>query len=568
MRQPSNSRQGFARGLPGTRLSLLLMAGLTGLVGAGCGPERGVEHAPARPLAEQSATLVSAGANPTVRPRFTWVPATTPPATHWVNNVTGDDNRATPTASAPWKTIHKAITTAPAGAVIYVQNSGTPYQEHVRLERSGSPSAPFILVGVPHGTNAGLPEWRDATGTGGHQVRFSASYWIVKGFIFDKSNSTHNGCVTLAAVSSNNALLEVECRNARGSPGEQAIFVSGADNLVRKCKSHDNRATNCTDNCDIHGFMVGQSAKRVVLQQNESWNNSGDGLQCSGSDASATLVDPEDIWIEDNRFHHNREQGIDIKSCNRVTITGTAAVDGSKVYGGKDAAGTGAAMVLHYKARNILIEKTRFWDNGQGIGIGRDNVKPGVIVHDVQNVVIRRNVFFDFVSDTTTKKDGFGIQLFKVSNVDIYHNTFDNLPGGGVYVGFGAYTGNTANASSNVRVWNNIFRNNELWAIHWRSAYGPGFSSSHNLFYRSSGGAIFRIDDVTKNFTEWRQGTSQDTIGSSEKDPQFVADPRSNDYFTLSTSPARNTALDDSGQPRPCSGTQAPPDIGFKESCN
>jgi hypothetical protein len=554
--------------------TLALLAALA-IAGCGGGDEAEAPAATAAPTAstatvlaaptptvEQAALLVPAGADPAVRPDFSGVPAVTPPATHWVNNVIGDDNRSTPTASAPWKTIRKAIASAPAGAVIHVQNSGTPYREHVQLARAGTRAAPFQLIGVAHGGNTGLPEWRDVAGSTQPQLRFDASHWIVKGFIFDKRDSSYNGCVRMASGSSHNVLLELQCRNAHGAPGAHGIIVGGTDQLVRKSKSYDNVAGSCqpNGNCDIHGFLVPAGAKRVVLEQNEAWNNSGDGFQCSGSEVDVRLIDPEDVWVEDGRFHGNHEQSVDIKSCRRVTIAGTR-VDGSKFFDQM----RGGAMVVHYNAKNILIENTRFWGNLHGIAVGRDG-------WDVENVVIRRNVFFDFSNPSANRNEGWAVRLFKVKNVDIYHNTFDNIPNGGVFVGLGAYTGNTVNASTNVHVWNNIFRNVHAYAIRWNPAYGPGFASSHNIFYRPAGGAVFSINDAPKTFAQWKApvgngGSGQDTHGSREQDPRIVADPRVNDYFTRPGSPARNTALDNSGQPRPCAGAEAPPDIGFKESC-
>ncbi|RKG82748.1 hypothetical protein D7W79_01735 [Corallococcus exercitus] len=549
-------------GLLRTSCTFILTLLSMGVAAACAGPEAEPQDAEGRLLSQQSAALVtSAGADPAVRPGFSWVPAVTPPATHWVNNVTGDDSRVTPTESLPWRTINKAVGAAPAGSVIYVQNSGVPYREHVQLSRAGSATARFMLVGVPYGTHTDLPEWRDEIGVNQPQVKFTSSYWIVKGFLFNKVDSTHNSCVRMSG--SDNALIEVHCHGAHGVPAEHAISIAGSNQLVRKSKSYDNLATGCTSNCDLHGFRVGPGSKRIVLQQNEAWNNSGDGVQCMGSESDATLGDAEDVWIEDHRLHDNKEQAVDIKSCNRVTVAGTDGVDGSKFY----AQAPGGAMVIHFKARNILIEKTRFWNNSHGVNIGSYGTD-----HDTQNIVLRRNLFFDFTIDpaqpgTQSAPKGYGILMSKVTNVDIYHNTFDNMPGGGIYVGFAAWTGSLVNASSNVHIWNNIFNDVSLWAIKWRSAYGPGFSSKYNLYHRDAGAAVFDINHASKSFAAWKAESGQDTVGSSEQSPQFVTNPQANDYYTLSTSPARNAALDDTGQPRPCAGTQAPPDIGFKETC-
>jgi hypothetical protein len=66
----------------------------------------------------------------------------------------------------------------------------------------------------------------------------------------------------------------------------------------------------------------------------------------------------------------------------------------------------------------------------------------------------------------------------------------------------------------------------------------------------------------------WRTATGQDNA-SLESDPQFVANPVANDYYTKASSPARDSATPIAGYSvPPCPGKSVNvPDRGFRESC-
>jgi hypothetical protein len=141
-----------------------------------------------------------------------------------------------------------------------------------------------------------------------------------------------------------------------------------------------------------------------------------------GRDSAA----PNHITIESNRFHHDFENAVDLKTCDHV------AVRGNKIYGYRETVRTvtkrdprGAAIVTHMNADNILFEKNRLWDCTSAATMGAANGKLG-------NIVFRRNLVFDASAARPGMPDpyiGFGIYASHVSKeassrIEINNNTF------------------------------------------------------------------------------------------------------------------------------------------------
>jgi hypothetical protein len=215
----------------------------------------------------------------------------------------------------------------------------------------------------------------------------------------------------------------------------------------------------------IEGTNLTRSVETVRIEGNILKNNGGDGVQCLGvnDDAGAFGGDPIDIDIVDNRVQNDpgsspvEENGFDIKSCNRGSIRGRTPNPGealgqnSKIsellpttraldWGGGNFA-NGDAIVVHYHARNVLIQNTRMWNVCNGIVVGRNDA---TVQHKVQNVVIRRNLIFsqrykqssaNGAPQDADRCRGRGIQITNADNVDLYHNTLDGAPTTALQVG-------------------------------------------------------------------------------------------------------------------------------------
>ncbi len=458
--------------------------------------------------------------------------------------ITGSD--ANPgTASQPFRTINRAVQSLGAGQAAFV-HAGT-YDEHVAITgRDGTATAPIALVGAP---GEARPVVRGSQNTA--VIRLTRAYWRVEGLEVDGNGVQGNGIRVEGAH-------HVMVRNnvVRDGSGPSAIPVyNGAHdvgivgNKISNYKWYVSGARR-----DSHGIHILPDATRVLVQGNESTGNSGDGLQCTGvAEAGYGTANPTDVVIEDNRFHHNLENAVDIKSCSRITVRGGAA-DGSKFYGHRPADDTGsscagAAVVVHYNASQILIERNRLWDNGMGITVGRDDTL-------VTDVVIRHNVFF--ANTTALNGCGDGVRIAHARNVEISNNTFDGMPRSGIRVGADAYNTN----SESVTVFNNIVRNTANALDVWLPQ-APGFRSDRNVFFNTASTATVRKTGSSSTLAAWRSASGQD-LTSQVADPLFAADPRAADYYTAPGSPARDIALPLQSSTY-CGAGQ---DVGFLESCS
>lgn len=354
------------------------------------------------------------------------------------------------------------------------------------------------------------------------------------------------------------------------------------------------------------------SVERVYLDKNTFTNNGGDGVQCLGAapeEAYASPSDPKNIDMVDTKIMNSArtqanqaivENAFDIKSCQQVGIRGTAPTttggssQGSKMkeflptvknYDWGPTANShtnnsdGAAIVVHYNARKVLVEYNRIWNACNAISVGRSDKK-------VNDVVIRRNMIFglrhnqaqfDGSTDDALRCKGKAVQITNADNVDIHHNTIDDVPDAGIQVGDPNLADTPATLPNNVDIWNNIVRLSNTIGTglrYWISLpkIGNNVDSDYNLFWHKGGGGAdveyskhFRIGSTNHDLTYWRNTGQRDTTRATNlvwADPQFVADPLTNDYYTLSSSPARDGALNNVGAP--ACGT---PDIGFLESC-
>jgi hypothetical protein len=504
--------------------------------------------------------------------------------------LTGSDSNAGTTLTAAWRTPAKAVATLIAGQTACV-HAGTYDVSSLAPSHSGTATAPIGLVAAAGETR---PVLRAATD--GSLLEFGPrdAYWVVRGL--DLNKNAHDGAavqvlgnVASATDPSAGPAHHIALRDnlIRDGKAGAAVLIRHAatDVLVsgNEISGHHRWVSGSTvafsrinttylradaNAVNLEGTATGQVA-RIEVRGNNLHDNGGDGLQCLGvnDDAGASSHDPADLDAVDNRVHHNAEDGLDIKSCQRVSIRGSRspALTGSaaenKIFSFRptdesaDLPGNhsgGGAIVIHYFARQVLVENTRIWDSCRGLSIGRDD-KNGV-----QDVVVRRNLIFGFASGTNCP--GIGLNLILAQRVDIYHNTVTGVPGTALRL---AADNGGAWSSNDIDVFDNIIETTGTGV--WIDLYRPrlaGFESNRNLYWAPDGSAThFHLDFNAVSLTDWRSNTGQDAA-SRHGEPRWIDQPAANDYYTLATSPARDAALTTPGE----NYCGIAPDLGFRES--
>ncbi len=462
-----------------------------------------------------------------------------PPKSVFHVAVNGSDSNPG-TSARPWRTLTKAERTLQGGQAAYV-HAGTYYEHLDVTTRDGSPTAPIVMMGAP---GEAKPTIR-ATSTQA-VVRLTRAYWILDGFNVDAGGFKANG---IRVEGARFTTVRNNWVHHGTGPSAVPVFGGAADIWLYRNKVYDYRWVVNNLRQDSHAFILTPDARRVLIQENEAYGVSGDGFQCQGrAQAGYGTIDPRDITLEDNRFHHNAENAIDIKSCTRITVRGGSS-NSSNFYGHRPASDTGshcagAAIVIHYNASQILVERSRFWDNGIGITVGRDDAL-------AQNIVIRHNLFFGL--STVANGCGDGVRIAKVKNASVYNNTFDSIARSAIRVG----VDNASTLSQNVGIWNNVVRN-AANAVDISTRLSPAFKSDRNLVWN----AAFRFNGRSLSLAQWKSTAALDA-SSLVADPRFVANPVSEDYLTLPGSPARDRALALTSSTY-CGSSQ---DLGYSESC-
>jgi len=442
-------------------------------------------------------------------------------------------------------------------------NSGTYDETGASAANSGTETAPIVLKRTPGSPTRPVIRLNRASSL----LRIDRGYWIVDGLEFDLNRQVTTGMV-FGATGHHIALRNSSVHDdARGA----AISISADDVSIEGSEIANNFHYLGEDS---HGINVVEQAARVLVRGNRIHDNGGDGVQCEYAGSPFDAQAPVDLTIQDNRFwtstenQGRTEQGVDIKTCRRVSIRGGVRPDSNdpdaanqKFYGFKSSsssAGGGGAIIAHQGARDVLIESNRVWDSCHGIGIGQYNPSP-----IPKNVVVRRNVLFDLKAIGGACK-GYGIGIERVDSADIYHNTLDRLEGSALRVKHGSGTGPKI---PNVDFFNNIVRNASSF-LEVATGEVDGFASDHNLFWSSDGNQSRFAIGAPQSLGSWQAKQNGTSVlladrNSRVADPLFVSGAgTTDDYYTQTASPARDRALDNTSAARFGAG----PDLGFRET--
>lgn len=290
---------------------------------------------------------------------------------------TGSDT-ASGSLAHPWRTIGKANATIKAGETV-VLRAGT-YHERIEPNRSGREGALITYRGYKN-------EKAIITGGGDHgALLVKIDYITIDGIVFDGEDRIKGG------VSIDDHADHITVRNCRifnhrraSNTGGYGLRVGrkGASHLlVENCKIYRNGTTN-PKRQEGGNVRIDGAADHIVIRGCDIYEAySEDGLHMGAFGVV------EDVLVEDCRFWNCKEDAIDIKRVERVTIR-NCEFWGHR----KSVTGGGAGVNIHQSATDVLVDRCRSWDNMRGIGIAY-NLKSGKWP-PTQRITVRRCVLFE-----------------------------------------------------------------------------------------------------------------------------------------------------------------------------
>jgi nitrous oxidase accessory protein NosD len=369
----------------------------------------------------------------------------------WVVSPTGRDT-AEGSAAQPFQTIGKAVSVAGPGELIRVL-AGT-YTERIILGpnvKAGTPEAKITLQGE------GKPRVIPGSGVGS-LVQVRRPNWIIDGFELDLRGARNFG-VTFEGDVKGSVLANSELHHGAGGAGV-TTHGNATGAIIENNHIHD--FVKKTGDQDSHGVVVQPTSRDITVRNNDIHDNSGDSVQCLGPEGFSSLPPAKGLVVENNHFYANRENAVDIKTCHDVVIRS------NRMHRFKPSAtAKGDAVVVHYSARNVLIENNDVYDSGKGISVGGNRQGPMPV-----GIVIRRNRVHDISNQNGG--EGTGIRLENSEGTVVVNNTITRVSAAALMLGHG-----TGGPTQNVTVENNIIDAAVAVSL---GNQRPGMKMGFNLF--------------------------------------------------------------------------------------
>ena len=369
----------------------------------------------------------------------------------WVVSPNGSDT-ADGNAAKPFRTIGKAVSAAGPGELIRVL-AGT-YTERINLSanvKAGTPEAKITLQGE------GKPRLVPGAG-GGALVQVRQPNWIIDGFELDLQGAPQFAVIFEGNVKGS-VLANSELHHGTGGGGV-TTYGNATGAIIEN--NHIHSFVKKTGDRDSHGVVVQPTSRDITVRNNDIHDNSGDSVQCLGPEGFSSLPPAKGLVVENNHFYSNRENAIDIKTCHDVVIRS------NRMHRFKPSAtAKGDAVVVHYSARNVLIENNDVYDSGKGISVGGNRQGPMPT-----GIVIRRNRVYDITNQGGG--EGSGIRLENSEGTVVVNNTITRVAAAALVLGHG-----TGGPTQNVRVENNIIDAAVAVSL---GNQRPGIKMGFNLF--------------------------------------------------------------------------------------
>jgi hypothetical protein len=370
------------------------------------------------------------------------------PYTHYVDNThrnaTNNDNPFGTPDRPRCDIFDRWSCTLRAGSVVEIHGGPYDYTGWRKIVSEGTAQRSVFVRAV------GLQDKvRTQAGPGQqHDLRIEGSYLIIE------NQEYYDGAFFRIWPESHHiAIRDCEIHN----PEDRWISTGSVLSVGKACKDivayrnhihHNRRLKTPPDTSeDLHGVTIGAAAERVWVLGNHIHHNSGDAFQAS----HRAIPAPRFVYVGGNEFHHDRENGVDLKSIHDVVVSQNV------IYGYKDSeTSSGDAIVVGsngldpvapYGPRRTWILFNEIRDSLTGIRVegAADCWIVGNTIHDLSGNGITLDIDKDsdnvhIASNTIVSSGGDGIHHHWTSgatNINIENNVISGVGGAHVEIGNG-----------------------------------------------------------------------------------------------------------------------------------
>jgi hypothetical protein len=440
--------------------------------------------------------------------------------THFVDSTdpnSTDKNNLYGSPDKPRKTIPKNL---PAGSVVEVHNNADKNRTgRCYISGSGMAQQPIFVRGID------MPRIEAKMRVG---YVSKTRYLIVEGISF------YSGGVSSGSEGGNNT-SHVAVRNCdfRGDTNGGGFFISGHNpnfseyvvfynNLV-----HDNGIWDpkvAEGDRDIGELGVGTSARYVWLIYNEVYHVESTGIIIAPYPQNVLNTAPEcphHVYIAKNIVHHNKQDGIFMKTAHDVIISQNIS------YGHRpSSSSSGSGFGFQYDPKRLWFLFNRSYDNNKGFGTG----SPWHGNEYREDIHFIGNLVYDCIDS--------GIQVNGLNMAEpagIFLNTIYNCP----------EAIDNSYYSSKVNILNNVIAKYTK-AINFTSANTTFLLSNMDYNLLDGSGTIQWSGD---NYNSLAALMAGERVGYNciEADPLFK-DPDKGDFHLQPTSPIMNMSISETVQ--------------------
>jgi parallel beta helix pectate lyase-like protein len=356
------------------------------------------------------------------------------PYTHYVDNThpnaSNEDNPYGSLEKPRRDLFDRRSRTLKAGSVVEIHGGPYNYTGWRRVVSKGTAQRPVFLRAIGSDSKVRTQAGADQQ----HDLRIEGSYLVIE------NQEYYDGAYFRIWPESHHiAIRDCEIHN----PKDRWISTGSVLSVGKSCKDvvayrnhiHHNRRLKTPPDTpeDLHGVTIGAAAERVWILGNHIHHNSGDAFQAS----HRAIPAPRFVYVGGNRFHDDRENGVDLKSIQDVVVSQNV------IYGYKPSVtSAGDAVVV---GSNGLDPKAPYGPRRSWILFNEIRDSPtGIRVEGAADCWI--------VGNTIHELSGNGITLDIDSdsdNVNLVGNTIASVGGDGIHHHW-------RSGATNIRLKNNI----------------------------------------------------------------------------------------------------------------